>query len=318
MAEAVARSALGRRLDIKFLLKNPAPAIDFVLPGLPAGVVGLLVSPGGMGKTMLELQLGILLATGLMARDPLFGTTPDFVAVDTPQRVLMVAAEEPVEVLWARLHAIVRSLNLRDVLPDGLSWGEFLDRLHDNFILYSLGGARRLTLLSPELEATEHAQELSEQAIGARLVIVDPLRQVHLADENPSGPMSALVSVFKKMAQESGAAVLLAHHSSRAASVQGFGEEADALRGSTALKDDTRWQANLAKPSKELLRQFGQANNAGADFVALADAKRNYGPKRPTVLLQRTAGGVLVPVSMPQDAEQGALSRKRTTPRSKA
>ena len=112
--------------------------------------------------------------------------------------------------------------------------------------------------------------------------------------------------------------MLLAHHSSRAASVQGFGEEGDPSRGSTGLKDDTRWQVNLAKPPKELLRHFGVANNGGVDYVALADPKRNYGPKRPTVLLQRTAGGVLVPVPEPQGAKEGLLPRQRMAPRSKA
>ena len=100
---------------------------------------------------------------------------------------------------------------------------------------------------------------------GARLVIVDPLRQLHLEDENQSAPMSALMSIFKQVAQNSGAAVLVAHHSSRAAGLQGYGDSADAGRGSTALKDDARWQINLVPPTREVLDAHGvPANQAQA------------------------------------------------------
>ncbi len=315
MSEARSFTALGPRLNIEYLLKNAAPPIDYVLPGLPAGTVGLLVGPGGMGKTMLELQLAVLLATGLASRDPLLGQGMG--ADNFPRKVVMIAAEEPREVLWTRLHAIVKSLELRDILPDGMTWNDFLDRLNQNLFLFSLEGAKRLTLLSAELEPTEVAEDLVCVAQGARLVIVDPLRQLHLADENASGPMSAVMSVFKMVAARTGAAVLVAHHSSRASSTMGFDDTAGATRGSTALKDDARWQVNLLPASRDLLKKSGIAAQDGAEYVALADAKGNYAAKRPLVLLRRTAGGVLIPVHGQSGADECA-SGKRATPRGRA
>ena len=44
-------------LDIRQALTTPPPPPDHVLPGLLAGTVGMLAGPGGIGKTMLELQL---------------------------------------------------------------------------------------------------------------------------------------------------------------------------------------------------------------------------------------------------------------------
>lgn len=315
MSEYRQSKALGQRLNIEYLLKNPAPAIDYVLPGLPAGTVGLLVGPGGMGKTMLELQLAVLLAAGLAGRDPLLGFDQASIDSDEPQKVVMVAAEEPLEVLWTRLHAIVRSLELRDVLPEEVTWNEFLERLKANLFLFSLSGAKRLTVLSSELEPTETVEELVRVAEGARLVVVDPLRQLHLADENASGPMSAVMSVFKRVACQTGAAVLVAHHTSRASAAQGYGDTADASRGSTALKDDARWQVNLLPAGRDLLKKYGVGGSDEAQFVVLADAKGNYAARRAPVLLKRTAGGVLVPVSPPGSAEQGVTNRRHNPTR---
>jgi regulatory protein RepA len=293
------RFFFGRPVDIVNLLANPAPALDFVLPGLTAGTVGTLIGPGGMGKTMFELELAILLATGLLRRDPLFGTDACDGLSTAPQKVILLAAEEPLPVLWQRVHDIVQSLNQRDVLPEGLGWPEFLARLQANLLLFPMGGAKRVNLLTEELLPSEAALALGRLSQGARLLIVDPLRQLHLEDENQSAPMSALMSVFKQVAQDSGAAVMVAHHSSRAAGLQGYGDTADAGRGSTALKDDARWQINLQPPKRDMLDEYGIAANQKDAHVVLIDAKNNYGPKRDPVMLKRTARGVLVPVEPP-------------------
>ena len=295
----VTTSFFGRPVDIGYLLANPAPALDFVLPGLPAGTVGTLIGPGGMGKTMFELELAILLATGLLHRDPLFGADACQGLDTAPQKVILLAAEEPLPVLWQRVHDIVQSLNQRDILPEGMSWVEFRNRLKTNLLLFPMGGAQRVNLLTEDLLPSDAASALARLCQGVRLLIADPLRQLHFEDENQSAPMSALMSVFKQIAQDSGAAVMVAHHSSRAAGLQGYGDTADAGRGSTALKDDARWQINLLPPTRDMLDAYGIAANQAAQHVVLVDAKNNYGPKRTPVMLRRTARGVLVPVDPP-------------------
>lgn len=309
----VTTSFFGRPVDIGHLLANPAPALDLVLPGLTAGTVGTLIGPGGMGKTMFELELAILLATGLLHRDPLFGTDACDGLSTAPQKVILLAAEEPLPVLWQRVHDIVQSLNQRDVLPEHLGWPEFQARLQANLLLYPLGGAKRVNLLTEDLLPSEAALALGRLSQGARLLIVDPLRQLHLEDENQSAPMSALMSVFKQVAQDSGAAVMVAHHSSRAAGLQGYGDTADAGRGSTALKDDARWQINLLPPTRDMLDDYGIPANQASLHVVLVDAKNNYGPKREPVMLKRTARGVLVPVDPPTLKSLFKAPAKRST-----
>jgi regulatory protein RepA len=289
-------NAFGPALNIGYLLSNPAPAPDFVLPGLVSGSVGMLSGPGGIGKTMLELQLSVSLAAGLSRHDGLLGHDWGANLPDTPQRVVLVAAEEPLDVIWRRIHAIVHSLNLRNTLPSDLSWDEFLVRLKANLHIHALGGAKRVSLIDEYMAPTAAVTDLLEITEGARLVIVDPLRQVHLQDENHSNAMSAVVSVFKQVARKTNAAVLFAHHHSRAASTHGFGDSADASRGSTALTDDARWQLNVTHPSKDLLNQFEVESGGVHDFVSLHNAKSNYEARSTPVLLRRTVSGVLIPV----------------------
>jgi regulatory protein RepA len=307
----VRENAFGSALNIGYLLSNPAPAPDFVLPGLVAGSVGMLSGPGGIGKTMLELQLAMSLAAGLSRHDGLLGHDWGINLPDAPQRIVFVAAEEPLEVIWRRIHAIVHSLNLRNTLPNDLSWDEFLLRLKANLHIYALGGAKRVSLIDDNIAPTTAVTDLLEITAGARLVIVDPLRQLHLQDENHSNAMSAVVSVFKQVARKTNAAVLFAHHHSRAASTHGFGDSADASRGSTALTDDARWQLNVTHPSKDLLNQFEVESGSVHDYVSVHNAKSNYEARRAPILLLRTATGVLIPVD-------GKTSRTIKTARSKS
>lgn len=292
----VRKNVFGSALDIGYLLSNPAPVPDFVLPGLVAGSVGMLSGPGGIGKTMLELQLAVSLAAGLSRNDGLLGSDWGKQLPHTPQRVVLVAAEEPIEVIWRRIHAIAHWLNLSNVLPADLSWDEFLLHLKANLHIHALGGAKRVSLIDDYLAPTEAVGDLMKIAESARLVIVDPLRQLHLQDENHSNAMSAVVSIFKQVARNSNSALLFAHHHSRAASTNGYGDSADASRGSTALTDDARWQLNITHPSREMLKQFALESASASEYVSLHNSKSNYEARREPLLLRRTSTGVLVPV----------------------
>lgn len=311
-------SVLGNPLDLRHVLTTRPPALDQVLPGLLAGTVGMLAGPGGVGKTMLELQLAVALASGLADRDGLVSTWTDGQADAVPRRVVLVAAEEPVEVICIRLHAILATLHLLEVLPEGQSMSRAVELLSDNLLIYPLAGRARLSLIDGQLRRTRHMHELESACSGARLVIVDPLRQVHLQDENRSDAMSALVSLFKALAQNTRAAVVFAHHTSRASDWQGMGDAAGAARGSTALSADVRWQLNLTSVSKEQARNWGLTAEQADRHALLHHAKGNYAAKAQPLLLERLAGGVLMAAkpSKPSAATKAAGKGGRVGTRS--
>lgn len=303
---------LGMPMDLRHVLKNTPPVLDEVLPGLLAGTVGMLAGPGGVGKTMFELQLGIAIAAGLVDRDGLVSAWTGGRLKPEPRRVVIVAAEEPMEVLWHRLHAILRTLNLIEVLPGGESMRNAVELLAENLVIYALAGQARLNLIDGDLRRTSHMNELEAVCEGARLVIIDPLRQVHLQDENRSDAMSALVSQFKCMAQATRAAVVFAHHTSRASDWQGMGDTSGAARGSTTLGADVRWQLNLASVTKDQARKFGLSSDQADKHVLLHHAKGNYSAKAESLLLERVGQGVLMPAKLPESRKTTKAAGNRS------
>lgn len=49
-------------IDILRSFSEEPPPFDFVLPGMLAGTVGFVLSPGGTGKSMLALEVGCAIA----------------------------------------------------------------------------------------------------------------------------------------------------------------------------------------------------------------------------------------------------------------
>lgn len=296
MSDTPKPNPFGRRLDIRHMLSTSPPPQDHVLPGLLAGTVGMLAGPGGVGKTMFELQLALAVACGGSICGGLFENEEVGPPVTRkPGRVVMVAAEESAVLVWHRLHAIVATLlRHRKLLGIEATADGLLDLWAENLHLYPLAGVASVTLLDRELETTESFKQLSAVCEGARLVILDPIRQFHHGDENDSGAMTALVQACQTIAVRTKAAVVFAHHVNRSSTQMGLGDTAGAARGSTALTDGVRWQLNLSEPSKEVARSRGIGVDERKGFVMVDIAKANYLPPQRSEMLQRLPGGVLL------------------------
>lgn len=299
-----------RPMDIHKVLTTPPPVLDEVLPGLLAGTLGVCAAAGGSGKTTLLLQMCFALATGTPLCDGLFD---DANAVrKAPSKVVIVCAEESAGILWHRLHAVASHLLKGDLSMTMGDRAEFLRLLQANLLVFPLQGVTTLALLDEDFTPTDTFSDLVGVCKSARLVVLDPLRQFHRGDENSSAAMNAMVQLLQHLATRSGAAVIAAHHTNRASSNEGTADQAGAARGSTALSDGARWQANLWRPTPAILKQYDIAADDATRYVCLNIAKANYMAPRPPSLLQRVEGGVLVVV--PPRLSKGVHTRRKGPP----
>lgn len=269
------------RIDIAAAFATPPKPLDFVLPGMLAGTVGALVSPGGAGKSMMALQLAILVAGGA-----------DLVAFDaaiTRGRVVILAAEDPVEALKHRVHDLGVHLDVsqRELVNEGVD------------ILPLLGYAF-------DIMTTDWYDWVLGQARGTRLLVVDTLRRIHTLDENNSGDMAGLLSQLELIVRLTGCTILFLHHSSKAAAMQGQGDLQQASRGSSVLVDNIRWQSYMAAMNREEAETYRVHEDHRRFFVRWGVSKQNYGKPIAECWLRRNEGGVLLPASFSEPRRRQA------------
>lgn len=256
-------------LNLHWALHEELPPLDFVLPGLLPGSLGLLVAGGGTGKSFVATDLSVSQAIGRPVADGLFPALK-------PAKVLYLAGEENDRLLAERLRGMLAPTD-RD-LPE-----------LQNLVLLPMSGED--CLLVSRGQPTALLRELENLAQGARLVIVDPIRRLHDGEENDSATMTQLVIALESLAKKSGAAVIGLHHANRVSA--GDVASQHASRGSSALVDGARWQVNLSKMDEKAASAFGIADSDRPGYVALDFAKGNYLAPRPRSWLKRQPNGAL-------------------------
>jgi len=272
-----------QRMDIGAVLATELKPLDFVLPGMLAGTVGALVSPGGAGKSMMSLQLATLVSSGanlagLDARIP-------------HGRVAIFAAEDPVESIAHRLQALC-------------------DRLDTSQRVLVAENVDIMPLLGYGYDVMDpHWYEWTlEYASGARLLIFDTLRRIHTLDENDSGQMAGLLTRLEIIVRLSGCTILFLHHSSKSAAMQGQGDVQQASRGSSVLVDNIRWQSYMSTMTRAEAEKYGVHEDCRGFFVRWGVSKQNYGKPVAECWLQRHEGGVLVPAVL---ATSSSLTQRK-------
>jgi hypothetical protein len=196
----------------------------------------------------------------------------------------MFLAEETAVIMHHRLHGATQQLKEDMVSGSPEILKILLEDLSSQMSIYPLGGQGGIVNFS---DASKEYPALLGLCMDARLVIVDPLRRFHEGDENDSGAMTAIITSFQRFAHETGAAVLIAHHANRVSMTSGGGEQAYASRGSTALTDGVRWQANLSPVSASLASELGIDKSELRHFVRLDLPKTNYIRTLDTVVLRK-------------------------------
>lgn len=259
-------------IDILKAFREEPPPLDFVLPGLVRGTVGAIVSPGGTGKSMLALEIAILVASGFDLSGIAGGKAFPV------GKVVFLAAEDPEVAILQRLHALGK------MLPDDVRV-----KLSENLIIEPLLGKLPNVMNQKWFDAIKRVSE------GSRLLILDTLRRFHISDENDSGEMSQVIGQLEAISAPNDCSTIFAHHSSKSAALSGQGDQQQASRGSSVLVDNIRWQMYLAGMTKDEASKLKIAEERRGYFVRTGVSKQNYGSPTQELWLLRVDGGVLTP-----------------------
>ena len=188
------------------LVAGPAaPPVDFVLAGLPAGQLGLLVGADGSSKSNVALQFGLAVACGIPVAGGLLPTP------NSTGRVLYVWGEDDIDEAHRRLDAWMSVAIAMGVDPSkihaGLTNLDFLPLDGERMPLMAAGRQ------DSEPKPTEHAAVLLEAMRGMRLTIIDPMVMFHSLSENDNGHLDTFMRLLIRMARQSGGgSVLVVHH----------------------------------------------------------------------------------------------------------
>jgi RecA-family ATPase len=250
-------------IDIISALTQRPENLDFVLPGLVAGTVGAIVSPGGSGKSALALQICAQMAGG-----------PDLlgIGITAQAAAAYMPGEDPELAVRHRLFAL----------------GEKCDQSHREAL------SRRLYIeplesMTVNLMSTEWFDYFMQIANGRRLVVLDTLRIVHQLDENDSGAMTQLIGQMKIIAAKTKCAIVFLHHTSKSSAMNDQGAEQQASRGSSVLVDNIRWQGYLRTMSPADAKEYGVEDGQRRYFVEFGVSKQNYGSPFTPVWLRKVS-----------------------------
>jgi len=266
---------------------NQPPPLDFMIPGLLAGTVGLLYGPGSVGKSWIALQLAVAVAGGPDISGA-FGTT-------SPGPVVYLGDEDPEIVITHRLHLLGSHLDLAA-----------RQSVAEHLTIQGFGGT------PPDL--LRDLTILNAAADGSRLVVIDTLRRFHTGDENDTLEMMLLLSGAEGVAARTGSTVLLLHHVSKSSQLNGT-TGASAAKGSAVLTDHPRFAASLSPMSTSEADRLNVPENQRGWYVQFGITKCNFGPLPAPRWLKRGEGGVLLPadISEPQAGSGRRKSRRRSS-----
>ncbi|WP_323509723.1 helicase RepA family protein [Glaciimonas sp. CA11.2] len=266
------------------MICNPPPQRKWLLNDcLPYGKVGMIIAPGGTGKSMLALQLSVSLATG--------DKFVDYWEIGEVGASLLLFGEEDTEEIHRRLHNVVASLG--QTSPTKIS--DIESRVHAKSMT-GIDNQMTRSLPAGSVTLTDYADRLiltANQITNLKLIIIDPASRFRGGNENAAEDTTRFVESLERVCQQTGATVLVLHHANKISQSAGEANQ-NASRGSSAMTDGVRWQMNLSRPSKEDARKsYGIPENLRHNYLLAAVTKNNYGPPQNDVVLMRGEHGIL-------------------------
>jgi len=248
---------------IKISTGIPAPR-DYILEGLLSpGKAAVLGGFGGVSKTQFALQLAASVVLNA-----------DFMDKETkPGKVMAILGEEDQAEVNRRISAMARYRNYT---------AAEISTIEANLLAYPVVGQSILFTSKEKFRVSETAIaqriiDASKNLKALRLIVLDHLGLIHGGDFNAREDAALTMRIVNRIANETGAAVLVLAHTPKSAG-QAENSDASMIAGSTAFVDQARaaWVlATMRQKEAEGLRISNQDRKA---YVSLTIVKNNYGP----------------------------------------
>ena len=215
-------------------------------------ITAMLVAAGGAGKTHALALLALCVASGI----PWFGK----IEIEKPGNVCFIAGEnDPSDIhrlLYKTRKHLQKMLEENQNAPEAKRFGLFgkepLKHIDSRICPMSVHG-KAAGLINADGTVTPFYEDLlaelkeKEPADGWQLIILDPASRFAGPDaEKDNAVATAFIACLERISEALNGrpAILMSHHKSKVAVRDGGGTQADA-RGSSALTDGVRWQANF-------------------------------------------------------------------------
>lgn len=225
------------------------PPRKWLVDGLiPANQVTMLGGDGGVGKSLLALQLAVAASIG----GQWIGHMPE------TGRVIHISAEDDKDELHRRLADVAKGM--------GLTLGSLT-----NLIIRSLAGEDALLAVADQRSGTLqptalfHELDAFVKESGAKLLILDTLADLHSGQENDRTVARQFIGLLRGMALRHECTILLLAHPSLTGMSSGSG-----LSGSTAWNNSVRSRLYFE-------RIIEDGFEADPDLRRMSTKKANYG-----------------------------------------
>lgn len=252
-------------------LLHARPSPDRIVQNLLYADVGVLIAPGGVGKTTLMLHVAMNIVLGR----PVFGET-----VDKHGRVLFLTAEDTRDILVARLRACM----------DGLSDAERA-RVMDGVRIADVSGCGyRLTVVEADVvRPAPNVDGLIElcREIKPVLIVIDPAVSFGVGESRVNDAEQGLVEAARRLRNDLNCCVLYIHHSGKANARERTLDQYSG-RGGSAFADGSRMVLVLQNlPPDEFEGATGQRLESGETGLILARPKMSYCPPPGDIYIRR-------------------------------
>ncbi len=229
----------------------------------PRPKITIVSGAPGVSKTTIVLSIGIGIAAGV--------SIENLIHPEKPGRVLFGLIEDDLDEARRRAHAAVVAL------ADAPHLRALVNR---NLRLVDLSDSVPLFSVTPEGHLIEtpgfHRLVATITAFKPELLVLDPLIEIHTAEENSNSALRPVLRRLRQLAADHDLALLLIHHETKS----GDGTALQRLRGGGGIGGAIRSLLSFRPMVAEEAKEFGIAEDLADLYVKVETGKQQYARKQ--------------------------------------